>query len=186
LLGIAGSESVAGEALRACGASHERLDDAYREMRTRREVEFSGKQRDGPQLNPASYVLTGRMEGFAAAAGSTTVEPEHGLLALLWHPDSPSSGLLLKLGTSRREVHRELRDRGVDVSELEPPPDDDRPRGERISIPYGKLAQVVREVPRRLPEGSYFAFNFNYERTEAWVQAGAGVDLQAILDEVLA
>jgi hypothetical protein len=186
LLGLARSDSVAGEALRACGATHERLDDAYQRMRARWEAEFPPKRRDGPQLNPASYVLSGRMEGFAAAAGSTTVDLEHGLLALLWHPDSASSGVLLEVGTSRSDVYGELRGLGVSAPELEPPPDDDRPRGERISIPYGRLSQVLREVPGRLPEGSYFAFNFNNERTDAWVQAGADVDLQAIVDEVLA
>jgi ClpA/ClpB-like protein len=180
LLGIAGSESVAGEALRACGASHERLDDAYREMRTRREVEY------GPQLNPASYVLTGRMEGFAAAAGSTTVEPEHGLLALLWHPDSPSSGLLLKLGTSRAEVQRALRGLGVDVPALDPPPDDERPMGERVWIPLEKLELLLRELPARLPEGSPFGFNLTADGSRAWVRAGADVDLQSIVDDVLA
>jgi hypothetical protein len=126
----------------------------------------------------------GRSEGFAAAAGSR-VEPEHVLLALLWDPQSVQTSLLRDVGTSRTEVYRTLGDLGVPVPPTDLPPTDDRPRGERVSFPYERFALVLREVPRRLPEGSFLGFNFNHERTTAWVVATADVDLQAVVDDVL-
>jgi ATP-dependent Clp protease ATP-binding subunit ClpA len=186
MLALTRGDSVAAQALRNCGATHEALTTVYERLRSRWEEEYPRKQRRPPQLNPASYALKGRTEGFAASAGSTTLEPEHYLLALLWDPDSVHSGMLRELGTSRAEVQGALRALNVRVPELEPPPDDERPRGERVWIPFEQLELVLRELPSRLPEGSPFGFNFTPDRSRAWVQAGADVDLQSIVDEVLA
>jgi ATP-dependent Clp protease ATP-binding subunit ClpA len=167
MLAIARSDSIAAQALRNCGATLEALTAAYERLRSRWEEEQPRAQRDSPQLNPASYALEGRTEGFAASAGSTTLEPEHYLLALIWHPDSVHSGMLRELGTSRADVQRALRALEVDVPALEPPLDDDRPRGERAWIPYEKLELVLRELPSRLPEESPFGFNFTADG-RAW------------------
>jgi hypothetical protein len=164
---------------------HERLTEVYERRRAQWDEEHPPAQRDWLQPNPAAYALMGRSEGFAAAAGSTRVEPEHVLLGLLWDPQSVQTSMLRDVGTSRTEVYRTLSELGVPVPPIDLPPTDDRPRGERVSFPYERLALVLREVQRRLPEGSFLGFNFNHERTKAWVVATAEVDLQAVVDDIL-
>lgn len=184
MLALARGDSVAAQALRNCGATHEALTAVYERLRSRWEEEYPRRERTSPQLNPASYALQGRTEGFAASAGSMTLQPEHYLLALVWHPDSVHSGMLRELGTSRADLQRALGQLDVRVPALEPPPDDERPRGERVWISREKLELVLRELPSRLPEGSPFGFNFTADG-RAWVQAGEDVDVRAIVDEIL-
>jgi hypothetical protein len=140
MLALARGDSVAAQALRNCGATHEALTAAYERLRNRWEEEYPRKRRTPPQLNPASYALRGRAPFV-------------------------------------RFVH---------VPALDPPPDDDRPKGERVWIPLEKLELVLRELPSRLPEGSPFGFNVTADGSRAWVQAGSDVDLQSIVDDVLA
>jgi ATP-dependent Clp protease ATP-binding subunit ClpA len=186
LLALARGDSVAAEALRRCGVGYEQLVQAHLARRARYEEEFprEGKQ---PQFNPASYRLLGRMEGFAAAGGSSEVEPEHVLLALVWHAGGGSGYLLRRLGTSRADVQRALAGLGVAVPPLDPPPDDERPRGERVFIPVERLDDVLRAMRERIPPGDVLGFNYYApDRTKAYVVAGPDFDLQGLVDEVLA
>jgi ATP-dependent Clp protease ATP-binding subunit ClpA len=185
LLALARGDSVAAHALRRCDVTYEQLVEAHLERRARDDEEFprTGKQ---PQFNPASYKLLGRMEGFAAAGGSSEIEPEHVLLALIWPADG-LGWLLRRLGTSRVDVQRALAGLGVAVPPLDPPPDDDRPRGERVFIPVERLDDVLRAMRERIPANGLIGFNYYPpDRTKAWVVAGADFDLQGLVDEVLA
>ena len=183
MLGLARGDSLAARALRECGATHERLTDAYERLRARWEKEHPRAQRDWIQPNPAAYTLMGRSEGFAAAAGSIRVEPEHVLLALLWDPESVQSSMLRDVGARGAEVQHVLGRLGVDVPPVDPPSADERPWGERVWVPTDQFGRVLSSVMARLPEGSRFGFNFTADG-RAWMRADAHVDLQAIVDEL--
>jgi Clp amino terminal domain, pathogenicity island component len=127
----------------------------------------------------------GRSEAFAAAAGSSRVEPEHVLLGLLWDPQSVQTGMLRDVGTSRTAVLDALVRFEVYVPPVELPPEDMRPWGKRVWVPAGQFGLVLRNVMARLPEGTRFGFNSTADG-RYWMQAGAEVDLQAIVDEILA
>jgi ATP-dependent Clp protease ATP-binding subunit ClpA len=185
LFSVAAGDSRAAAALRQCGITHERLIEGHLERRALWEEEHPRTGRR-PQLNPAAYRLMGRMEGFAAAAGSQTIEPEHVLLALVWDADSTHGRLLRDLGTTRADVQRALGRLGIAVPPLDPAADDDRPWGERIFVPVESLDRLIAELTRRIPKGSLFGFNYSHDHTQAWVKAGAEIDLQAMVDEVLA
>jgi ATP-dependent Clp protease ATP-binding subunit ClpA len=186
LLALARRDSVAAEALRRCGVTYEQLVEAHLARRAKYEEEFprEGKQ---PQFNPASYRLLGRMEGFAAATGSTEIEPEHILLALVWQAGGGSGYLLRRLGTSRADVQQALAGLGVAVPPLDPPPDDERPRGERVFVPVDRLGDVLRAMQERIPPGGLLGFNYYPpDRTKAYVVADADFDLEGLVAEVLA
>jgi hypothetical protein len=116
--------------------------------------------------------------------GSLRLEPEHALLSLVWDPESVQSAMLHRVGTSRVEVQRALGRLGVPVPPNDPPPEDERPRGERVWVPVDHFELLLSEVQSRLPRDSPFAFNFAADG-RAWMRAGADVDLQAIVDDVL-
>jgi ATP-dependent Clp protease ATP-binding subunit ClpA len=156
MLGIARGESLAARALRECGAPYESLIDAYERIRAKWEEEQPREERAWPKLNPAAYAFLGRAEGFAAAMGSRTIEPEHALLSLLWQPYSVQSGMLRELGTSRTRVQQALGHLGASVPAIDPPPEDDRPWGQRVWFPAEKWDVVLSQVPSRLPENSPF------------------------------
>jgi hypothetical protein len=185
LLGIARGDSLAARALRECGATPDRLTDAYKRRRAQWEEEHPQAQRDWLQPNPAAYALMGRAEAFAAAAGSTRVAPEHALLGLLWDFQSVQTALLRAAGTSRAEVRDALGRLGGYIPPIDLPPEDWRPWGERVWVPADRFGLVLRNVMARLPEGTRFGFNRTADG-RYWMQAGAEFDLQAIVDEVLA
>jgi hypothetical protein len=112
------------------------------------------------------------------------VEPEHLLLGLLWEPQSVQTGMLRDVGTSRAEVQHALGRFDVYVPPVDLPLEDRRPWGERVWVPADQFPLVLSNVLARLPKGSRFGFNFTADG-RAWVQAGAGVDLQAIVDAIL-
>jgi hypothetical protein len=84
-------------------------------------------------------------------------------------------------------VQRALAGLGVAVPPIDPPPDDDRPRGERIFIPVERLDDVLRAMRERIPAGDVLGFNYyRTDPTRAWVITGAEFDLRALVNEVLA
>jgi hypothetical protein len=175
---------VAAKALRDCGATYEDLTDAYERLRADWEEEHPREKREWAEPNPAAYAFLGRAEGFAAASASFRYEPEHVLLSLLWDPHSVQNGMLRELGTSRADVEQALGRLGVSVPPIDLPPEDERLWGERVWFPPDRFELVLSQVPSRLPEDSPFGFNFTADG-RAWVQAGADVDLQSIVDDVL-
>jgi Clp amino terminal domain, pathogenicity island component len=139
--------------------------------------------RAGISFPPAFNGMLGRAEAFAATLGDGTITPEHVLIALIWDPTSHSSQTLWRLGIARESIVESLRSKGVPVPPAPIPRQTTVAVGERVWVARDAMDRIIAEVPRRLPAGAHFGFN--YEGDRAWVVAEAGIDLRAMVDEVL-
>jgi hypothetical protein len=130
--------------------------------------------------SPASYIVQGRVEAFAAALGEGTITPEHVLLALLWDPVSNSSWLLWKLDASRKGVIERLRALGVLVPSAPLPRQRPIAWGDRVWVDREEAPAVVNYL--RLHLTPTVQWGFNYEGERAWVMAEESVDLPKLID----
>ena len=140
----------------------------------------------GISPNPAWYGVAGRAEGLAAAAGASDVRPVDLLLALLW--DTREWLPVSALGVSREDVAAHLGRSGVTLP-ASPLPDLDRPwrNPVRVDFPMSALEAVVEVLKQRHPPGSGLRWGINHDEADrAWAFAEEGVDLQGIVDQVVA
>jgi hypothetical protein len=140
----------------------------------------------GISPNPAWYGVVGRAEGFASTLGTGQVRPVDLLLALLW--DNREWLPVTSLGIARETVVEALVRAGVAVPAV-PMPELDRPFRNlvRVDFPMSALGRVIESLRERHPPGSGLRWGFNHDEGErAWAFAEEGVDLQTIVDEVIA
>jgi len=139
----------------------------------------------GRAPNPAWYGIAGRAEGFAACLGTGEPRPVDLVLAMLW--DDNSWLFAEKQGVSRDAVIAALSRRGARLPSAPPPPLDRREFTQKVDFPRARLEAVVALLSERHPPGSGPSFGFNHNgKRSAWAVAEDGIDLQAIVDEVLA
>jgi ATP-dependent Clp protease ATP-binding subunit ClpA len=186
LLALAGSDSVAGDALREAGATVDVLDGGLLTALAHADPPVESDERGpvSPRPNPRHYSLFGRAEGLALARGSRSLLPEDVLVAAVWR-DGMASRILDQLGIDRTDLIRRLAERGADVPSGEPEPLDRRPR-KRVDVPFDELMTIVRELPARLPEGSPFGFNLHHNTQRAWVVVREDVDAEPLIAEIVA
>jgi hypothetical protein len=182
LLAFSRREGAAGEALRAAGATPERLEEAIVGMLERAEPPVERRETDSPDLTPAMSAASGRAEGLALARGEEPTRDDL-LVALLWHAGSAAS-LLHWLGVDRAALAARLAEAGIAVPPGEPEPLDLRPT-KRIDVPFEHLMEIVAALPSRLPEDSPFGFNFHHETRRAWIVVGEEVDAEPLLAAIL-
>ena len=172
LLALVATDSASGEALRACGLSYEAtfeavcgLSDSYVQRTPRDDPYPSTPPRNWLVHDPNTQRVHARAEGLAAGFGSTEVQDEHELLALLWDPSSPVAlQLMEKLGATRERVLEELRRRGVEVPEVSLPY---RPSwGPTFRLSREEFERLAAELRRR---GVLYRFN--------WKEGGAVVSI---------
>lgn len=183
LLALSRQEEPAGEALRAAGATPERLEQAIVEMIERSDPPVERRETDSPSLTPATYSTLGLAEGLALARGSDP-SPEDVLVAVAWHAGL-ASWALDRLDVDRAALLVRLAGAGAVVPPGEPEPLDRRPQ-KRVDVPYEHLMEIVAALPSRLPEGSPFGFNLDHETRRAWVVVGAEVDAEPLVAAILA
>jgi hypothetical protein len=178
---------VARRAVEDAGLDAERFERWYVESIERSDPKpRRDPDRDGISPNPAWYGVAGRAEGLAAGAGVSDVRPVDLLLALLWDTSEwlPVTGL----GVSREDVATSLGRSGVTLPAA-PLPDLDRPwrNPVRVDFPMSALGQVVEVLRQRHPPGSELRWGINHDEAErAWAFAEEGIDLQGIVDQVIA
>jgi Clp amino terminal domain, pathogenicity island component len=163
-------DSVAAQALRACGVDREALEALTGRQRDEEEIS------DGPQYNPAGYKLTALAEGIAAGLGASEVSAEHVLLAYLWAPEH-SASVLEHLGTTREEVRAALAARGVDGPQGTLPASDPRRYGPCVDVPLDDLWILLRQLDFVLPLGASFAWNHDGTKGRVSVTEGLDADL---------
>ena len=140
----------------------------------------------GISPNPGWYGAVGRAEGLAAGVGVSDVRPVDLLLALLWHTTEwlPVTGL----GVSREDVAASLGRSGVTLPAT-PLPNLERPwrNPVRVDFPMRALGKVVEVLKERHPPRSGLRWLINHDQAElAWAIAEEGIDLQGIVDQVVA
>lgn len=183
LLSLSRTTGPAGEALRERGATPERVEQAIVDGIAKADPPVELRRTESPSPNPAWYSLNGRAEGLALARGADSAKREDVLVALLWSARLGAS-LLDALDVDRREVIQELGRRGVPVPPGQPEPLDVTPT-KRVDVPYEHLMAIVRELPKRLPAGSRFGFNFHDATRRAWIVVDEGVDADTLVAAIL-
>jgi hypothetical protein len=166
--------SAAAQALRDCGLTHE----AYAEQVGRGSARGGGRE-----PTAAAYQMMGRAEGLAAGLGAAQPAPEHVLLAILW--DTGTEFHLGRLGVTRQDVVRRLRETAVALPTVALPVPEERRWGERVTVPIGQLRALRAELPDLLPPGATFGFNHDGAET-GWLIATEDVDLPAYIAAGLA
>ena len=174
-------------ALEEAGLEADRFERWYEERIERSDPKPKrDPERDGISPNPAWYGVAGRAEGLAAGVGVSDVRPVDLLLALLW--DTTEWLPVRGLGISREDVAASLGRSGVTLPAT-PLPDLDRPLRNpvRVDFPKSALGDVVEILKQRHPPGSGLRWGINHDGAErAWAFAEEGIDLQGIVDEVVA
>ena len=61
----------------------------------------------------------------------------------------------------------------------------DRWPTKRVDVPYGHVMDVVRALPDLLPPGSRIGFNFEEDRSRAWIVVDAEVDADPLVASIL-
>lgn len=178
---------AARRAVEEAGLDAERFERCYVERIERSDPKPKrNPERKGTSPNPAWYGVVGRAEGFASAFGTGEVRPVDLLLALLW--DNREWLPVTELGIARETVVEALVRAGVTVPAV-PMPERDRPFRNpiRVDFPMSALGGVVEQLQQRHPPGSELRWGINHDEAErAWVFAEEGIDLQAIVDQVIA
>ncbi len=116
-------ESRAREALRACGLDESTVAEYVPHVEHYVPPIQPLVEGEKPSPNPHWYRLMGRAEGFAFAANSERVLPEHVLLALIWDDNQPNllTQLLQSVGQSPLNLQAALARLGVQVPGATPP-----------------------------------------------------------------
>lgn len=175
-------DDLAGQALRACGLDHDAVASKVVESWTNGLPPCppqTGVGSAGP--NPHSRELLAQAEGLAGGTGD--VGSHHGLIAFLWGDEGLSALHLEWWGTTGPEVVEALTRLGVRLPTVPRPEPDRTPWGEPIFVPTERYGDVVGSLAEQLDAGTW-GCNSNDDR--AWVDAHAHIDLQAIVDRVLA
>lgn len=179
----AGEDTPAARALRACGATYERLAAAL----ARGEPGPADDERSFIMLatSPAAHRLEARAEGIALGADAAAVTAEHVLVAFLWEPETER--LLERCGTTREAVRDALAGLGAHVPPAlppSPPPCPDGPR-QHVDFREEELPQVLRRLVAELPEGAHWGWNVDREGG-AWVDGVGDFDLEEQVRAALA
>jgi hypothetical protein len=135
----------------------------------------------GVTFSPATYLMHGRAQGFAAVLGDGAITPEHVLLALLWDPVSASSSLLWQLGVDRARVVDRLGALNVPVPKASLPSHREITWGERVWFAREDVSAVLEHLRLNIPPGA--PWGFNYEGEQAWAAAEASVDVERLVKE---
>lgn len=173
LLALAGGDSAAASALADVGATHAAVRTWLAGMKHDPDLAPPPRWSDAAKATPRLQRI---------ADGLDDAAPERWLIAILAEPCSLAASALEDMAGGREPVAEALRARGVDVGELPPKPSW-LPHGEPIYVPGDRLMDVVRVASEEVGVG--FAFNWIRDG-RGRVSAPAGVDLQAIVDRVLA
>lgn len=137
---------------------------------------------DGTRSNPAWHQIHGRAEGIAAGLGQSTPATVCFVAAMLW---DDSRWLRYEDDVRRQDVIDALRRQGAQLPSSTPPPFDRLHFTQRIEVPLAELSRVVKAISARRGENGP-RFGFNNDGDIGWVTAEDGLDLQGIVDEVLA
>jgi hypothetical protein len=175
-------DDLAGHALRACGLDHDSVASKLLESWTGGLPPCppqAGVTSAGP--NPHSRELLGQAEGLAAGTGD--VGSHHGLIAFLWGDEGLSAFQLEWWGTTAPAVVEALERLGVRLPTVPRPEPDRTPWGEPVFVPLERYGDVVRALGEQLDAGTWGCNSYD---DRAWVDAHAHIDLQAIVDRVLA
>lgn len=175
-------DSLAAAVLGSCGITYDRMAASHDVMR-------AGPP-PGPRADPASpaapspacRAMLGRAQGLAAASGAGSVRSEHALLAWLWEDDGQAVALLEHLGTTAPAALDALAAAGATVPGVDPPEPDRRAWGERVAFPPDRLPEVRAGMVRALRPGDW---GWNVDSGTAWVIAVSGIDLHALVDDLL-
>ncbi|SRR6266508_1275090 len=189
LLALLAEPSVATQALGDLGVTYDRVREY---LQTREgDPDWPDPRYDaqkGLSPNPAAYQLAARAEGFAFAWGHRSPAAEHWLLAMVY-AEYEVAQLLHHLGVSQQAVLAALRQRGIRVPNVEPPPY--RPwRGHRrVEVTEAELQPIIDLLIERYPPGAEWRWGFNWlpsepdEPRRARVGSEEGIDLDAVLAE---
>lgn len=184
LLALLAAPSVATEALGELGITHQRLVDDLASLAVG--PEWPRYDAKGLSPNAAAYKLEARAEGLALAFGHRSPEPEHWLLATIYHDSDWVVGRLHHLGATQLAILDALRRRGVRVPEVDPP--GYRPwRGHhRVEVDEAELKPLIDLLIQQHPPGSQWRWRFNWlpgVPRRAWVDSEEGIDLDEVLAE---
>lgn len=175
-------DDLAGQALRACGLDHDSVAAKVVESWT------GGLPPCPPQAavtsavpNPHSRQLLAQAEGLAGGTGD--IGSHHGLIAFLWGDEGLSAFQLEWWGTTTLAVVEALETVGVRLPTIPRPEPDRTPWGEPVFVPLDRYGDVVRALSEQLDAGTW---GCNSHDDRAWVDAQTHIDLQAIVDRVLA
>ena len=175
-------DDLAGQALRACGLDHDSVASKLLESWTGGLPPYppqAGVTSAGP--NPHSRQLLGLAEGLAGGSGD--VRSHHGLIAFLWGDEGQSAFQLEWWGTTGPAVVETLERLGVQLPTVPCPEPDRTPWGEPVFVPLERYGDVVRALIEQLDAGTW---GCNSHDDRAWVHAHAHINLQGIVDRVLA
>ena len=183
LLALSRDHGVAGDVLRAAGVTAEVVEAALVRLVETADPPTEPRAVESPSYTPAYYAALGRADGLALASSRDGPQPEDLLVALVWRPRLASS-MLHRLGIDRGALIRELAARGVRVPPGKPDPLDLRPK-KRVDVPFDHLATIVRDFPKRLPDGSSFGFNLDPKTSRAWIVVDEEVDADSLLAAIV-
>lgn len=167
------SDSAASEALRASGLTYRAVLEDVSKLSGRgsTRVEISPSPGDGRLLNAEAIRVQGRAEGFAGGLGSSVVDSEHLLLAILWDAKSLASTMVERHGAMRRSILEELGRLGVNVSAVRFPR---RPRWSSwrpvSAEDFERLTSELRDA------GTYYRFRSKKDSVFISVAEGATAD----------
>jgi hypothetical protein len=137
----------------------------------------------GPRRANAVGEAFGAAEGLAATLGDGVVRSTDGLLAYLWQEDGHQAETAALQGSSVSVLVAALRAAGVRIPTVAIPESDRLPWGTPIQVPEDRAEEIVAVVLARYPALVPWRI---VTREEGWVMAKTPVDLQSIVDEVLA
>jgi Clp amino terminal domain, pathogenicity island component len=136
--------------------------------------------------SPQMSGIMGMATGLAVSLGDGDVTPEHLLIALVWDAHSGANWVLRRAGVSREDIIEGLRSRGVTMPPAPLPPfprDLEVTWGETVELDKDDFGRVFHELERRLLPDKLFCFGGEGGRVH--VNAEEGVDLRALIDEIL-
>lgn len=131
--------------------------------------------------NPRTYELLGRAEGLAG--GTDAIGSQHGLLAYVWCGSGAAIFELERWGTTAPAAIAAAREQGVSCPPTPLPEPDRTPWGEPVFVPLDRYGDVVRALQEQLDAQTWGCNNHD---GRAWVLARADIDIQPIVDRVLA
>jgi ATP-dependent Clp protease ATP-binding subunit ClpA len=133
--------------------------------------------------NPRARQVFAAAEGLAATLGDGVVRSTDALIAYLWQEDGQQLFAIEAGGSSGPALVGALTEVGVRVPAVPLPEPDREPWGEWIAVPKDRVDDVAAAVRKRHPVRRGHLTSIG---TRDGVIAKAHIDLQAIVDEVLA